>query len=108
MQKRVLLIALLFSVFSTICTQELNAQVTSSKWDGPRWASVQVTNTVHQWISTNTPPLEEDGDWWSTDYTYIGKGTWVVVITWGINFFEVTLGSATLQVKSSGSYTVIN
>ena len=108
MQKRVILFGLLLSVFSIICTQELNAQSTSSKWDGPRWASMQVTNTVNQWINTNTPPLDDDGDWWHTDYTYIGRGTWLVVISWGTNFREVTLGSATLQVKSSGAYTVIN
>ena len=104
------MLGLFLTFFSVVSTQELAAQVTESKWNGPRWSSMQVTNTVNLWIEENVPPLVNDGDWWRTNYTYIGRGTWIVVISWGANFgqeTEQTLGSETLQVKSNGDYIVI-
>ena len=110
MKKGFFIIGLLLTIFSFQPTTTLQAQTGSSKWDGPRWASMQVTNTVNEWIEENVPPLVNDGDWWGVDYTYEGRGTWTAVISWGIDGFSTTptvIGSVTLLIKSNGSYTVV-
>ena len=104
MKKGILLFGLLLSVMALLPSQHLCAQ-TSNPWNGPRFSSVQVANTVSQWISDHQLIPDAEGEWYRVDYTYMGRGQWLAVITWGTGFGSQTLGTSSLLIKNSGSYT---
>ena len=102
MKKGILIIGLFMTVFTLLSSQELYSQ-TGNPWDGPRWTSVKVANTVMAWITDNGHVPNEEGEWWSTDYNYMGRGTWQVIISWGIGGLGGTiLGTETLLIRNNG------
>ena len=100
MKKGFFLVSLLLVCFFLLPQTELNAQ-TSNPWNGPRWSSVKVTQTLWQWVDDNGLTPDEEGELLQTDWSYAGQSVWKIVITWSDESGQVI--THTLYIKNNGT-----
>lgn len=100
MKKVLIIFSLLFTSFLFLPTSDLQAQ-TSNPWNGPRWASVKVSQTLTQWLIANDLLPNEDGEWMDQDWSYEGQAVWKIIASWGDE--KGTLGTRTFYIKNNGT-----